>query len=301
MTWTQKVRSKLSSKKERKKAPTPGSIRDKPMLYTSTLRLPESSRTHPENWTSDNTHSALLGSLPLEIRLQIWREVLGGNLFHMAFDKTQNALHCYLCQDFSTGFHSHGEDKYPRCQGSLREPCFFYSRPICFFPRGENYAFRAMSFLLTCRQIYTEAKDMLCSTNVFNIDDSDTLLKLMALPFSQFQKIQTMHVNVAMWKIRCSDITQIATIHPLYTAWTEFWATLAKFSGLRHLRLDVYGTSRAGFQKEDLEPLLQLKGLKTFDLAVWRDTDGPNYTKQDIAVSVPLQDFIRSSVSATEH
>ncbi|KAL8804438.1 MAG: hypothetical protein Q9182_002543 [Xanthomendoza sp. 2 TL-2023] len=292
----QKVRSKLSSKKERGKAPTPVRIHDKPVQHTPAPRLPDSPRAHPENWTSGNIPSALLGRLPLEIRLQIWREVLGGNLFHIAFDKTQNALHCYLCQDFSTGVHSHGEDKYPRCQGSLREPCFFYSRPICFFSHGEKYAFRAMSFLLTCRQIYTEAMDILYSTNVFNIDDSTTLLGLMAPPFSHFRHIQTMHVNVAMWKIRCSDITEVAVTPPLYSVWTEFWATLAKFSGLRHLRLDVYGTSRAGFQKEDLEPLLQLKGLKTFDLAVWRDTDGPNYTRQDITVSIPLRDFIRSSI-----
>ncbi|KAL8683925.1 MAG: hypothetical protein Q9186_000136 [Xanthomendoza sp. 1 TL-2023] len=156
-----------------------------------------------------------------------------------------------------------------------------------------------MSFLLTCRQIYNEAVEMLYSMNVFNIDDSTTLSKLMSLRIPRFRQIQTMHVNVAMWKIRCSDITQTAVVQPLYGAWTEFWATLAEFVGLRHLRLDVYGTSRVGFQKDDLEPLLQLKGLKSFDLAVWRDTDGPNCTGQDLALSVPLQDFIRSSISAT--
>ncbi|KAI4242010.1 MAG: hypothetical protein L6R40_004237 [Gallowayella cf. fulva] len=300
MTWSQKLRSKLSSKKEHVKPSTSFGVECPPPQPTWSQHLRNYSRADRAKTTAQPDHrspSPLLRNLPLEIRLHIWREVIGGNLFHIAFDRSKRLLHCYLCQDFSTSAGSHGWDRYPRCQGSLRQPCFFYSRPICFFPWGEKYAFRAMSFLLTCRQIYAEAVDLLYAANVFNVDDSETLVRLMKGAVPRFRQIQTLHVNVAMWKIRCPDVSQIpAAQHPCTTQWTSFWAWLSKYAGLRHLRLDIYGTSRAGFEENDMEPLLQLKGLKTFDLAVWRDTDGPICTRPDLDLSLPLQALIRSSI-----
>ncbi|KAL8834510.1 MAG: hypothetical protein Q9176_007453 [Flavoplaca citrina] len=256
----------------------------------------------------------LLQRLPLEIRLQIWREVLGGNLFHMAIDPPQQyprlCLHyesCdvrdgwrrqtqyighYLCRDFSTDM---GSASCRRCQGSQAEPCFFAG------PEIAPFRFKPLSLLLTCKQVYDEAVGLLYSANTFNFDYEGVLFQFLALDARRHShQIRTVHVNTAMWKIVTPEMDpKYNVVHPALgrgERWTEFWALLLKFAGLQHVRVDIYGTAQDGLRMEHLEPILQLRGLKTFDLAIWRDVSRPDGPKQDWALSLPLQESIRRRV-----
>ncbi|KAL8709058.1 MAG: hypothetical protein Q9225_007508, partial [Loekoesia sp. 1 TL-2023] len=120
--------------------------------------------------------------------------------------------------------------------------------------------------------IYIEAVDLLYDTNTFNIDALEPLQMFIKWIGQRVQAIQTVHVNIAMWRIRYRDVTRFTEV--AFAEWSQFWELLAQyFTGLQHVRLDIYGTSRAGLNQGDLDPVLGLRGLKSFDLAVWRDTD----------------------------
>ncbi|KAL8709784.1 MAG: hypothetical protein Q9220_005570 [cf. Caloplaca sp. 1 TL-2023] len=219
-------------------------------------------------------NSNLLFRLPVEIRLQVWKEIVGGNLFHMPPRSQNDSLRCYVCKDFRSDMTSNQAARYPRCQGTQQEPCFF-SRP-------GKIPIRAMSLLLTCRQIYAEAADVLYSTNVFNIDEPFTLETMTRVVGSKTASIRIVHVNYAMWRIRANEHRE--ALKPACGDWIRFWRLLAEgFQGLQYLRLDIYGTSNLGIlDQEDLEPLLKLQGLQRFDLAVWRDHSGTRSTSQDL-------------------
>ncbi|KAI4269088.1 MAG: hypothetical protein LQ337_007484 [Flavoplaca oasis] len=247
----------------------------------------------------DRTKSPLLQRLPLEIRLQIWREVLGGNLFHMGIDiggdgwrRQTQYLGRYLCRDFSTDMAS---ASCPRCQGSQAEPCFFVG------PEIAPFRFKPLSLLLTCKQVHDEAVGFLYSANTFNFDYEGVLFQFLALDAKRhIHHIRTVHVNAAMWRIVTPEMDPDYNVaHPALgrgERWTEFWPLLLKFEGLQHVRLDIYGTAKDGLRMEHLEPILQLRGLKTFDLAIWRVVCRPDGPKQDLALSLPLQESIRRSV-----
>ncbi|KAI4112229.1 MAG: hypothetical protein LQ345_006591 [Seirophora villosa] len=237
--------------------------------------------------------SALLSRLPPEIRLQIWHEVVGGNLFHITITHSRphkTALRCYVCRAFYRDLvppknrTPSSEDAYPRCQGSQQEPCFFL---------GPDEPFGALSLLLSCRQIYNEAVHMLYVANTFNIDNLGILRLVVKTIGPRIRSISNIHVSTAMWRIHCQEMTRLSD--EAFSEWKEFWQLLAeKVSGLRHLRLDIYGTSHAGLGKCDLEPLLQFRGLESFDLALWQDTKHHALPGQGAELVGPMQTLIRS-------
>ncbi|KAL8728223.1 MAG: hypothetical protein Q9166_005526 [cf. Caloplaca sp. 2 TL-2023] len=294
MTCMRNLAKKLKGTRQRKSVAESSSEVHECQPYQSS----DDYSTTPIRQPKASSDSYLLKLLPFEIRQQIWAEVVGGNLFHMTADEPerrggswpQDALvGRYLCCSFSTGADSDVQTSYPRCQGSQKEPCFF-SGP-------EKPSFRPLGLFLTCRQIYHDAISLLYSANTFNFDNISILVPFMnAVRRSNVAKIRTVHVNVALWRIRSPETMQVSVGESVWMAWTALWRLLARFESLQNLRLDIYGTSRAGLRPDDLEPLLKLQGLKTFDLAVWRDTNAVNSGGQDLSLSVPLQDFIRSSI-----
>ncbi|KAL8943476.1 MAG: hypothetical protein Q9211_000973 [Gyalolechia sp. 1 TL-2023] len=230
----------------------------------------------------------LLARLPLEIRQTIWRDVLGDSLLHLTWIQNDSAagkrLRCFTCRAFHNTTTPTGADTDFRCRGSQKQPCFF-SGPA-------QTPFGALQLLLTCRQIYLEAVDFLYATNTFGIDGLEPLQMFIQQTGQRVHSIQTVHVNMAMWKIRCRDINR--TSSEAFAEWTQIWGLLAQhFIGLLHVRLDIYGTSREGLRQTDLQPLLTLSGLKNFDLAVWRDSHEQGSAGQDLALSQPLEDYVR--------
>ncbi|CAO1602420.1 hypothetical protein XANCAGTX0491_006031 [Xanthoria calcicola] len=308
MSYLLNFKRALHSQRQRIKVATP-----KPGASSGPLGHPldESAAVTRPTQPQPVSTSPLLQGLPLEIRLQVWEEVLGGNLFHVTAETPRSTQMCdideaqpspwrrqtpslgrYLCRNFSMDTTSDGKASYPRCLGSQAEPCFF-SGP-------EVTAFNPLSLLLACRQIHDEAVVLLYSANTFNFDHELTLSQFMSLDTRRhFSHIRTVHVSTAMWRISRWEFAPIytaASVAPIREPWIRLWPLLMEFEKLMHIRLDVCGTSKHGLQMEDLEPILQLRGLHTFDLAIWRDVSGPDSPKQDLVVSGPLQESIRSSV-----
>ncbi|KAI4104936.1 MAG: hypothetical protein L6R37_002979 [Teloschistes peruensis] len=239
-----------------------------------------------------DTGSTILERLPVEVRLQIWEEVLGGNLFHLTCSKYPVMLECYLCRNFSKDTSTTSDathQMYSRCQGSQKEPCFF-SRP-------ERASYRPLSLLLTCRKIYSEAVDMLYSGNTFSLDSGDTVNAFVNVTGTRSHKVQTVHVNMAMWKIHYQEIPRGIESKHAFSAWGSCWSDLGDvFKGLQHLRLDIFGTSPIELSQSDLQPLLVLPTLKSFKLVVWRDFNHTDSTGQDLDLSTPLQTHIREKL-----
>ncbi|KAL8938837.1 MAG: hypothetical protein Q9216_003676 [Gyalolechia sp. 2 TL-2023] len=231
----------------------------------------------------------VLSRLPPEIRQKIWRAVLGNSLLHLTLTGNgaeEGLLRCFTCCAFYKSTGPTGEDTSFMCQGSQKEPCFF-SGPA-------QTPLSALSLLLTSRQIYIEAVNLLYATNIFNIDTLEPLQMFIKWTGQRVQSIQTVHVNIAMWKIRCRSINQPSSA--AFAEWTQFWQHIGQyFTGLLHVRLDIWGTSRKGLQETDMHPLLGLSGLKSFDLAVWRDIN-EHSAGQNLALSQPLQTYIRDHV-----
>ncbi|KAL9583136.1 MAG: hypothetical protein Q9212_002885 [Teloschistes hypoglaucus] len=283
-SWSKAVSAKLRSTKKVNNSGPETSEACEPERSTSS----SNSALQPQI----DTGSTLLERLPAEVRLQIWEEVLGGNLFHLTCSKYPVTLECYLCRNFSKDkFTKSGAtyQMYNRCQGSQKEPCFF-SRP-------ERASYRPLSLLLTCRQIYSEGVDLLYSENTFNMDLGDTVNAFDNVTGTRSHKVQTVHVNMAMWKIRYQDISRGIESKHASSAWESYWSDLGDvFKGLQHLRLDIFGTSPTELSQNDLQPLLVLPMLKSFDLVVWRDSNQPDSIGQDLALSAPLQTYIRENL-----
>ncbi|KAL8918896.1 MAG: hypothetical protein Q9208_007077 [Pyrenodesmia sp. 3 TL-2023] len=243
---------------------------------------------------SEPQESHLLSRLPLEIRLQIWQEIIGSELLHMVITRScpeKNSLKCFPCRAYyqnstpPTNVTPSRVDAYPRCQGSQQEPCFFTGPAIT--------PYDACSLLLSCRQIHNEAVGMLYTTNTFNIDNLEILQSMIAVLGPRLTSIVAVHVSTAMWKIHCVEVNRLSDA--AFEDWKTFWQLMAeKMTGLQQLRLDIYGTSRAGLEKRDLEPLLRFRGLKSFDLALWQDTKDQGLPGQGSTVVGPMQTVIRS-------
>ncbi|KAL8995217.1 MAG: hypothetical protein Q9169_005005 [Polycauliona sp. 2 TL-2023] len=315
MSYLEKFKKALHSNKERIKAATSKHGGSKNAIDRQT----EGSALGNESKQPQAILKApLLERLPFEIRLQIWEEVLGGNLFHMQAKPPSNNLYQtidepsdaqrgwqrqnpnfgrYLCCNFSTDTTTDGQAAYPRCQGSQVEPCFFCG--------PEASPFNPLSLLLTCRQIHNEAVEFLYSTNTFSFDDDLILHVVSSLDSGRhFNQIRTVHVNISLWKLSGGQYPGLNSNEvgdAFRHNWARFWLLLLQLERLRHVRLDIYGTSKLGLQTEDLDPVRQLRGLKTFDLALWHDaTDSdawePAADRQDMLLSVPLQESIRRIV-----
>ncbi|KAI4246093.1 MAG: hypothetical protein LQ352_006452 [Teloschistes flavicans] len=283
-SWSKTVSAKFRSTKQVSSAGPTASEAQKPEWSTSSSESALQPRI--------NARPTLLERLPVEIRLQIWEEVLGGNLFHLNGSKHPIILECYLCRNFAKDTSTNNDPThrmYSRCQGSQKEPCFF-SRP-------ERASYRPLSVLLTCRQIYSEAVDVLYGANTFNIDTGDTVNAFVNVTGTRSLKVQTVHVNMAMWRIHYQEIPRTIESRHAFHAWRLSWSDLGDaFKGLQHLRLDIFGTSSTELSQSDLQPLLVLPMLKSFDLVVWRDSNQPDSTGQDLALSAPLQMYIRQTL-----
>ena len=93
-----------------------------------------------------------------------------------------------------------------------------------------------------------------------------------------------------MWWIRRPNAL---TVLRTDVDWDQLWVHLASdFKELKHVRLNAYGSNAPPLSETDLEPLLDLKALKTFDLAIWQDNNGSDA----LPASMPLQAFVRQRI-----
>lgn len=267
-------------RKERKKnAPKPLGRRRRELSPASSKR-------------KEQTKSLLLSRLPLEIRLQIYEYVLGGELIHLVQIPKRIALvHCQLvnqpgnCQRFCcppaiakwpTNYSDNAHMRRP--SDNMGYYIFDVQEILRASLSNANFA-----FLRTCRQVYMEAINIPYSSNIFEVDDLTTLLYFSQTIRSQ-RLSQIKHLQIR-WEFFIPPMQAAAGLHHPQRevshsddTWVQFWQTVAtKMTGLSHLSLRMereQGDSNVLEQKWDarwVTPLLKVYSLKTFDLVISTD------------------------------
>jgi len=136
---------------------------------------------------TDNQLGSSLFNLPLEIRRQIWEEVLGGYVLHMYFVEAYRRMSHTRCKthfpDICTG------------QGPASNPCRnTFKVPGARDKWGQS---NLLSLLQSCRQIYSEAIPFLYERNTFRFE---SLLDVMR--FSQTVLPERMRlIKDIRWKL----------------------------------------------------------------------------------------------------
>lgn len=116
-----------------------------------TFSLPD-----PEPQTSDQSSSAFLTKLPLDVRMMIYEMVLGGMIFHLDAASPKGRILLQVC-------------KQPSAINDANHLCHELSAiPPSSAPR-EDYkdATGLLPLLVTCRQVYSESIETLYSANTF--------------------------------------------------------------------------------------------------------------------------------------
>lgn len=127
---------------------------------------------------------------------------------------------------------------------------------------------------MTCRQVYSEAVDLLYSSNTFVLRDFHTLETFAkSVPPQRLNAIRNLDINYS--PVDSIPYQHGPTAHydlPLDLDW--IWKIVIGMQGLRHLGifLEAYSTlilddeDREASEVRRLKPLLQLGGLSTFRL-----------------------------------
>ncbi|CZT05584.1 uncharacterized protein RAG0_11603 [Rhynchosporium agropyri] len=219
-----------------------------------------------------------LMALPVELRLQIWKEALGGetiHLFHAPNDlkslkKGRVRLVGSLHGDRASCRYRAGSCEYERRSGEI------------------HLSRRLVSLLQTCKQIYIEAVDVLYSSNHF-IWDSEVAEYLSSTMLPQrVNAIESVHMY---WT---RDNTMLGPLDLQYrdpvrgrqnalerrrARWSTIWHNIPKMANLRSLDLEL--RVQDGYWKwlslegarEVLDPLRAVQGLDSFTLTIyWPET-----------------------------
>ncbi|KAL8671051.1 MAG: hypothetical protein Q9168_004444 [Polycauliona sp. 1 TL-2023] len=232
-----------------------------------------------------------LMSLPVEIRLQIWEELIGGKLCHMVVTSTYT-LKCYPCREFSkdtwgtTEFRRNGLMR--KCPGGARDG------EACHVSYLKRVPFHTLSLFLTSHSIHSEGLGVLYGQNVFHINQLQTLQAMINGMGPRIRKIKTFHIELNAWQICLKK--KDTKYDSAYDSWIKKWELFAReFTGLQNLRLDVWGCApNRDFWRSDLEPLLKLKGLKSFRFCLWHhkvDIEG-----QQLPISEPIERYYQERI-----
>ncbi|KAI9841028.1 MAG: hypothetical protein M1837_001058 [Sclerophora amabilis] len=196
------------------------------------------------------TDCMFLARLPLEIRLEIYRLVLGGNLYHLDYVGTQTYLRGRRCS------RSNGV---PLTCWSMIRP--LASRPIVepkFSLMKARPCPKLLALVCTSRQIYHEAIGIIYTKNEFSVKDPIVL-------------------HFMLHRLRPFALASLRSLQVIYheaqnrEAQDAFWELVAQnLTGLRNLRIFLScATSWAPEYRHSLEafdPIFRIKGLETFEL-----------------------------------
>ncbi|MCJ1362785.1 hypothetical protein MMC16_001891 [Acarospora aff. strigata] len=198
--------------------------------------------------------------LPAEIRLKIYYEVFGGEVLHL-IQLPKRLAHVRCCSTLSA------TDVLRRCIPGYRWPAVIMEMTKI------KTSSLDLALLQSCRQIYTEAIDIMYATNLFDIDDPSTLLYLsQTIRPQRFAAIKYLQFSWAfMWPPFAMPETKDPTWFPHDDAtWETFWRLIeTQMPGLLELTFVV----QAQYPKQDwsldegwVQPLLRVRGLKEFRL-----------------------------------
>ncbi|RFU34861.1 hypothetical protein B7463_g1482, partial [Scytalidium lignicola] len=138
--------------------------------------------------TEDQLESPLF-KLPLEIRRQIYEEVLGGHVFHIYFVQAYRRLSHTRCKDRSTP-----------CNGAV-------CRSMVKIPGAKDDwgNISLLHMLQSCRRVYSEAIEMLYKENTFDFDSLNGVLQLSRTILPNRMKL----VTSVQWRYKYDAHNQI--------------------------------------------------------------------------------------------
>ncbi|KAI9662039.1 MAG: hypothetical protein M1831_002954 [Alyxoria varia] len=218
---------------------------------SSHRHLNKSQRTQQQPRTYSQIQSSLLTRLPAELRLQIWRHVLGDDLIHLV--RCRHRIGYRRCLGADGTLRSRGGwSEHDYCWGECAttvhdgQPKVRKEAPV-------ETARPLLPLVKTCRKVYTEAIPLLYTTNHFSLNHIETLisLHLTLLPhrLSQIRSLTlSWRLTLAPYKVQRSSDSNAASLvigpnvspppHDLGT-WESACAALAAMTGLRDLHVII--------------------------------------------------------------
>ncbi|KAL8904244.1 MAG: hypothetical protein Q9207_003405 [Kuettlingeria erythrocarpa] len=175
------------------------------------------------SFKESTTHCQFLSVLPLEIRQEIYKYVVGCKRVHIVRRGKQMAhVRCKCLDTADTDFTR-------TCRLAARRTHQRDSR-LASTSNGN------VALLTTCRQIYTEAVGILYSTNTFDFDHQDLFLFFARSILPQrLAMIRTLHLCLGTANI---DQPFPPSGEPALNGWSLMWETIGReMLALRHLRL----------------------------------------------------------------
>lgn len=207
-----------------------------------------------------NESCMLLQRLPLEVRLTIYSHVIGNDRFRI------------ITVPWKVVAVPDTADNVSMAQRYFQPPVFHTAVP------NKTSPIHGIGLLISCRQIYQEAINLMYSTNTFIFLDFQSLETFVrSIPPTRLNTIRHL-------EIRYSPESSIAYQHPrtshydLPICLNQYWGLVANMQSLRSLfiRLEAYSQSQPWQQFDEfdlcenetkrLEGLLRVRGLSTFQL-----------------------------------
>ncbi|KAL8771394.1 MAG: hypothetical protein Q9194_004895 [Teloschistes cf. exilis] len=227
-------------------------------------------------------------SLPFELRQSIYENALGESILLLSNNYGKIRIHRTLPPHCVT-WSSDG----PKYKWNM-ETADFESRS----------GFPTYRLLLTCRQIYVEAIDILYSKNVFNLDSPLMLIHLKDLSFlpQRFHKIR--HLSLS-WTYMTDPAHFNGSIHEPYdwATWERFWKIIAHDMRLVSLSANIgYIGDRHGLNMEGdwMKPILEVRGLREAKICVrWLNTVFTSEQQPELASSL-TQSLMRQHETPTK-
>ncbi len=218
-------------------------------------RLPQKSDI---SGLEESSSCSFLERLPFELRLRIYEYALGGQTIHLV----------HLRND------------------SVQWP-FQASSPMITSMIGANWdplkpdpwepPIISLALLLTCRQIYSEAADVLYSSNFFATDNIRVFIHLAENCRCPQRLLAIKHLQVSItWRffpLLASYTGQKGDYNGYYDSatWRRFWHLVANDMRLTSLGIDVdsFGAEEnLSVDAEWVKPILQVKGIRYPKVAI---------------------------------
>lgn len=203
------------------------------------------------------TASLLLNRIPLEIRQQIFRYVVGGRTLHLVRVRGRIA-----------------------CSTKRRIP-WEYDLPL---PRQfpTDFDILSLSLLGTCSQVYLETVEIVYRSNVFNIEDPAVLVYLYDYywPSQRFMMIQHLEMQW-LW-------TEMSFFGPM---WERFWGLLATTTKLRSLKICCVPREGLKINSWWVRPMLKVHGIRDVEIEC---QIGTPWAPENYEMLARLEDSIRT-------
>ncbi|KAF4627714.1 hypothetical protein G7Y89_g10441 [Cudoniella acicularis] len=221
--------------------------------------------------------SSRLLQLPLEIREQIYREVLGNSIIHLTqLPKRLGHFRCVHPLDGQGASMYHSQR---RCLTARQIPFQKYHYDETVNPKAKSDG--CLTLLKACRQVYSEAIQILYSTNIFDVNHAQTLI-LFARTIRPQQLEAIKHLSIS-WNAIYFFPDGLAGPGPPNSwpypddpsTWQEMWDIVGtSMTGLQHVRLTMHMhvisdrtvPSQAHLRGMLEVPRQRVRGLQSFTL-----------------------------------